>query len=200
VIRAADQDRPDVTEKRAAHASRMPGLDPAKLVFLDETGANTKMTRRYGRAPRGERLVAAIPHGHWKTTTFVAALRSDGLVAPMVIDGAMTGDLFVAYTEQVLVPTLRPGDIVVLDNLSSHKRVAAVRAIEAAGCSVVYLPPYSPDFNPIELAFAKIKARLRAAELRTIDKIERFFGTVHEAFTPEECTNYIRHAGYAATH
>ena len=129
----------------------------------------------------------------------VAALRADGLVAPMVIDGAMSGDLFVAYVEQVLVPTLRAGDIVLMDNLSSHKRVAGVRAIQEAGCSVVYLPPYSPDYNPIELAFAKVKARLRAAELRTVDKIERFFGTVHEAFTPGECGNYIRHAGYNAT-
>lgn len=187
-------------EKRAAWAARMPGLDPAKLVFLDETGANTKMTRRYGRAPRGERVIDAVPHGHWKTTTFVAALRADGLVAPMVIDGAMNGDVFVAYAEQVLVPTLRPGDTVVMDNLSSHKRVAAVRAIERAGCSVVYLPPYSPDYNPIELAFAKIKARLRAAELRTIDKIEAFFGRVHDEFTTNECRNYIRHAGYTATH
>ena len=117
----------------------------------------------------------------------------------MVLDGAMTGDVFVAYAEQVLVPTLRPGDIVVMDNLASHKRAAAVRAIEKAGCSVCYLPPYSPDYNPIELAFAKVKARLRAAELRTIDKVEAFFGTVHEAFTPDECRNYLRHAGYTAT-
>ncbi len=186
--------------KRADWAEEVPGLDPAKLVFLDETGANTKMTRRYGRAPRGQRVVGRVPHGHWKTTTFVAGLRAEGLIAPMVIDGAMNGDLFVAYAQQVLVPTLRAGDIVVLDNLSSHKRVAAVRAIEGAGCSVVYLPPYSPDLNPIELAFAKIKARLRAAELRTIDKVENFFGTVHEAFTPEECRGYIRHSGYTATH
>ena len=186
-------------EKRAAWHERMPGLDPEKLVFIDETGANTKMTRRYGRAPRSERLVEAVPHGHWKTTTFVAALRSEGLVAPMVIDGAMNGDVFVAYAEQVLVPTLRAGDVVVMDNLASHKRVAAVRAIERAGGSVVYLPPYSPDYNPIELAFAKIKARLRAAELRTIERVEDFFGTVHDTFTPDECGNYIRHAGYTAT-
>lgn len=186
-------------EKRRAWRERMPGLDPKKLVFIDETGANTKMTRRYGRAPRGQRLVDAVPHGHWKTTTFVAALRSEGLVAPMVIDGAMNGDLFVAYAQQVLVPTLQAGDIVVMDNLASHKRVAAVRAIERAGGSVVYLPPYSPDYNPIELAFAKIKARLRAAELRTIDRVEDFFGTVHDAFTTDECRNYIRHAGYTAT-
>jgi transposase len=199
VIRAAEQDRPDVAERRRAWAGRVPGLDPTKLVFIDETGANTKMTRRYGRAPRGERVVGRVPHGHWKTTTFVAGLRTDGLTAPMVIDGAMNGDVFVAYAEQVLAPTLRPGDVVVLDNLSSHRRVAAVRAIERAGCSVVYLPPYSPDLNPIELAFAKIKARLRSAELRTIDKVENFFGTVHEAFTSDECRGYIRHAGYAAT-
>jgi transposase len=177
----------------------MPGLDPKRLVFIDETGANTKMTRRYGRAPRGQRLVDAVPHGHWKTTTFVTALRAEGLVAPMVIDGAMNGDLFVAYAEQVLVPTLRPGDIVMMDNLASHKRVAAVRAIEQAGGCVVYLPPYSPDYNPIEQAFAKVKARLRAAELRTIDRVEDFFGTIHDAFTTDECSNYIRHAGYTAT-
>lgn len=185
-------------QKREAWAEKIPGLDPAKVVFIDETGANTKMTRRYGRAAVGERVVGIVPHGHWKTTTFVAALRADGLVAPMVIDGAMNGDLFVAYAEQVLVPTLRPGDVVVLDNLSSHKRVAAVRAIERAGCSVVYLPPYSPDYNPIELAFAKVKARLRAAELRTVDKIETFFGRVHDEFGAEECRNYLRHCGYAA--
>ncbi len=185
-------------EKRRVWAERMPGLDPKKLVFIDETGANTKMTRRYGRAPVGQRVVGRVPHGHWKTTTFVAAMRADGLTAPMVIDGAMNGDLFVAYTQQVLAPTLRPGDVVVLDNLASHKRVAAVRAIEGAGCTVAYLPPYSPDYNPIELAFAKIKAKLRAAELRTIDKVEDFFGTAHDAFTNDECRNYIRHAGYTA--
>jgi transposase len=117
----------------------------------------------------------------------------------MVLDGAMTGDVFVAYAEQVLVPTLRPGDIVVMDNLASHKRAAAVRAIEGAGCSVCYLPPYSPDYNPIELAFAKVKARLRAAELRTIDKIEAFFGRVQDEFSKDECRNYLRHCGYAAT-
>jgi transposase len=198
VIQAAEQDRPDVAEKRRAWAQRVPGLDPHKLVFIDETGANTKMTRRYGRAPRGQRVIGRVPHGHWKTTTFVAALRADGLVAPMVIDGAMTGDLFVAYVRQVLVPELRAGDVVVMDNLASHKRVAAVRAIEAAGASVAYLPPYSPDLNPIELAFAKIKARLRAAELRTIDRVENFFGTVHADFTTDECRGYIRHAGYTA--
>jgi transposase len=199
VVQAAEQDRVDVKEKRRVGRERMPGLDPKKLVFIDETGANTKMTRRYGHAPVGQRVVGRVPYGHWKTTTFVAALRSEGLVAPMVIDGAMNGDPFVAYTRQVLAPTLVAGDIVVMDNLASHKRAAAVRAIEEAGCTVAYLPPYSPDYNPIELAFAKIKARLRAAELRTIDKVEDFFGTVHDHFTKDECQNYIRHAGYTAT-
>ena len=157
------------------------------------------MARRYGRAPRGQRLVGAVPHGHWKVTTFVAALGLAGLTAPMVIDGAMNGDLFMAYVEQVLVPSLAAGDVVVMDNLSSHKRARVRELIEAAGCTLLYLPPYSPDLNPIELAFAKVKARLRAAELRTIDRVEDFFGTVHEAFTADECRNYIRHAGYAAT-
>lgn len=188
-----------MNEKRAAHAARMPGLDPARLVFIDETGADTKMTRRYGRGPRGGRVADAVPDGRRKAATFVAAPRADGPTAPVVIGGATNGDVFVAHAEQVLVPTLRPGDIVAMDDLSSHERVAAVRAIERAGCAVVYLPPYSPDDNPIELAFAKIKARLRAAEPRTIDKIEAFFGRVHDEFTSDECGNYIRHAGYAAT-
>jgi transposase len=188
-----------VRQKRVAWAQRMPALDPATLVFIDETSANTQMTRRYGRCPAGERLVCPVPHGHGKTTTFVAALRSEDLVALMVVDGARNGDLFVAYAQQVLVPTLRPGDAVVMDNLARHKRVGAVRVIERAGCSVAYPPPNSPDFNPIEQAFAKVKARLRAAELRTIDKVEGSFGTIHEAFPPTECGNYIRHAGYDAT-
>jgi transposase len=188
-----------VRAKREAWAGRVPGLDPEKVVFIDETSANTQMTRRYGRAAVGERVVGVVPHGHWKTTTFVAALRADGLVAPMVIDGALNGDLFVAYAEQVLVPALRPGDVVVLDNLQAHKRAGAVRAIERAGASVAYLPPYSPDLNPIELAFAKIKSRLRAAELRTVDGIERFFGRAHDEFSAGECRNYLRHCGYVAT-
>jgi transposase len=143
-------------------------LDPDKLVFIDETGATTKMARLRGRAPRGERCRAAVPHGHWKTTTFTAGLRLDGLSAPFVLDGPMDGDAFRAYLDQVLAPELRPGDIVVLDNLPAH-RVSGVReAIEAAGASLLYLPPYSPDFNPIEMAFAKLKALLRAAAPRTI--------------------------------
>jgi transposase len=157
------------------------------------------MTRRYGRSRRGQRLVCPVPHGHWKTTTFVAALGLEGMTAPLVIDGAMTGDLFVAYIEQVLVPVLQPGDMVVMDNLACHKRARVRQAIEAAGCQLVYLPPYSPDLNPIELAFSKLKALLRKAGLRTVDGLWSFLGHALDAFAPDECRNYFRHCGYAAT-
>jgi transposase len=167
-------------------------------VFVDETWASTAMHRRYGRSPKGRRLVCPVPHGHWKTTTFVAALRAGGLTAPVVIDGAMTGDLFVAYVEQQLAPTLRPGDVVVLDNLAAHKRPAARAAVEAAGAELRFLPPYSPDLNPIELAFSKLKALLRSAGKRTVDDLWTFLGQSLDAFTPAECQNYLRHAGYPA--
>jgi transposase len=168
-------------------------------VFVDETWASTNMARRYGRAPIGERLVDAVAHGHWQTTTLVAALRVEGLMAPMVIDGAMNGDLFVAYVEQVLRPALRPGDVVVMDNLSSHKRAKVRELIEGAGCWLEYLPPYSPDFNPIELVFAKLKALLRKAGKRTVDALWEFLGQALDAFAPAECRNYFRHCGYLAT-
>ena len=168
-------------------------------MFLDETWATTNMARRYGRSPSGTRLVMPVPHGHWKTTTFVAALGADGLGAPMVLDGAINGDAFVAYVEQVLVPTLRAGDIVVMDNLSSHKRAEVRAAIEGAGGTLRYLPPYSPDLNPIELAFAKLKALLRQAGRRTVEGLWRFLGQALDAFSPQECQNYIRHCGYTGT-
>ena len=182
--------------RRVAWVADQPALCPEKLVFVDETWASTNMARRYGRCARGQRLVCPVPHGHWKTTTFVAALRADGLTAPMVIDGALTGDLFVAYVEQVLVPTLRAGDVVVMDNLICHKRVGVARAIEGAGCTVRYLPPYSPDLNPIELAFSKLKGLLRSAGKRTIDGLWDFLGQALDAFAPDECRRYLRHAGY----
>jgi transposase len=185
-----------VKKKRDDWKAAQPPLDPEKLVFIDETWASTNMARRYGRCPRGQRLVCPVPYGHWKTTTFVAALRADGLTAPMVIDGALTGDLFVAYVEQVLVPGLRAGDVVVMDNLQCHKRAGVARAITAAGCSVLYLPPYSPDLNPIELAFSKLKGLLRSAGKRTIDGLWEFLGQALDAFAPDECRRYIRHAGY----
>ena len=148
---------------REAWQESQPWMDPRRLVFIDETWAATNMARRYGRAPAGERLVEPVPHGHWKVTTFVAALRHDGMVAPMVCDGAINGDLFVAYVEQCLVPGLRPCDVVVMDNLSSHKRKEVRELIEGAGCTLWYLPPYSPDLSPIENAFSKLKALLRGA-------------------------------------
>jgi transposase len=157
------------------------------------------MARRYGRAPRGQRLVCAVPHGHWQTTTFVAALGVAGLTAPMVTDGAMNGDLFEAYVEQVLVPSLEAGDVVVMDNLSSHKRARVRERIEGAGCTLLYLPPYSPDLNPIELAFAKLKALLRKAGKRTVEGLWEFLGQALDAFSPAECRNYFRHCGYDGT-
>lgn len=167
------------------------------LAFVDETGATTNMARRYGRARRGERVVAAVPWGHWKTTTFLAALRHDRIDAPCVFDGPINGARFRAWVEQALVPTLAPGDIVVMDNLSSHK-VAGIRAaIEAAGASLLYLPPYSPDLNPIEQLFAKLKALLRTAAARTIEQLWSAIGTALDAFQPAECSNYINDAGYS---
>jgi transposase len=197
VLRASERDRPDVKAKREAWPQLVGWLDPARLVFVDETWAATNMARRYGRSPKGEPLVCDVPHGHWKTTTFVAALRRDGLAAPVVVDGAMTGDLFVAYVEQQLVPTLKPGDVVVMDNLSSHKRAGVRAAIEAAGCRLEFLPPYSPDLNPIERAFAKLKAMLRKAGKRTVDALWRFLGEALDAYSAQECANYFRHCGYS---
>jgi transposase len=188
-----------VKARRDAWRAGQPALDVDRLVFIDETWASTNMARRYGRAPIGERLVDAVPYGHWQTTTLVAALRVDGLTAPMVIDGAINGDLFVAYLEQVLGPTLRSGDVVVLDNLSSHKRAEVRTLLEGAGCRLVYLPPYSPDFNPIELAFAKLKTLLRKARQRTRDDLWDFLGQAMDAFAPDECENYFWHCGYYAT-
>lgn len=167
-----------------------------RLVFIDETWATTNMTPRYGRCRRGARLVAAVPHGHWKTTTFIGALRVGGLTAPAVIDGAINGDIFLAYVHQVLVPTLQPGDIVVMDNLSSHKVAGVLEAITAAGAQLRYLPAYSPDLNPIEQLFAKLKALLRKIAARTVEALWTAIGQLVSAFQPGECANYFRHAGY----
>lgn len=174
-------------------------LDPERLIFIDETSASTKMGRLYGRAPKGERCLAAIPHGHWKTTTFTAGLRIGGLAAPFVLDGPMDGDAFRAYVEQVLVADLTRGDVVVMDNLPAHKVHGVRQAIEAAGATLMYLPAYSPDFNPIEMAFSKFKALLRAAAARTIDDLWEAISLALDAFTPSECQNYFAAAGYDAT-
>ena len=154
------------------------------------------MARLRGRAARGERCRADVPHGHWKTTTFTAGLRLDGLSAPMLLDGPMDGDAFHAYVIHVLVPELTPGDIVVMDNLPAHKVSGVRHAIEAAGASLLYLPPYSPDFNPIEMAFSKLKAILRKAAARTIDNLWQVIAKAIDDFTPTECRNYFKHAGY----
>jgi putative transposase len=156
------------------------------------------MTRLRGRAPRGQRLVAAVPHGHWKTSTFVAALRTSGLTAPLIVDGAMNGEVFRAYVEQILAPTLQPGDIVIMDNLSSHKVAGVREAIKRRGATLVYLPPYSPDLNPIEQAFAKIKHWMRAAQKRTVEDAWRHIGDLIASIDPHECANYFANAGYAS--
>ncbi|MEO6783470.1 MAG: IS630 family transposase [Bradyrhizobium sp.] len=197
--RAAEQDRPDVAAARSTWADNQPKLDPDRLVFIDETGTSTKMARLRGRAPRGERLVGKIPHGHWKTTTFVAGLRSTALTAPCVIDGPMNGNAFLAYVEHVLAPTLKPGDVVVLDNLSAHKVPGIREAVEATGARLLYLPPYSPDFNPIEQLFAKLKALLRKAAERSVESLWNRIACLLDAFQPDECANYFRNSGYASS-
>jgi transposase len=186
-----------VAEKRVQWRQNQPLLDPSRLVFLDETGTATDMARPRGRGPRNKRVVGKVPYGHWKTTTFVAALRNDALTAPFVVDKPMNGIIFRTYIEQCLVPTLRPGDIVVMDNLAAHKVVGIRQAIEAAGAMLLYLPPYSPDLNPIEQLFAKLKALLQKAAERTVSSLWDKIGDLTAAFSPSECANYFRHAGYA---
>ena len=170
-----------------------------QYVFLDECGVTTDLLRRYGRSPRGVRLHDHTPCGHWETHTVIAALRLEGLGASAVFDGPIDNPTFLAYVEQVLVPTLRAGDVVVLDNLVVHKQPAVRTAIEQAGASIRFLPPYSPDFNPIELAFAKLKAFLRAARPRTFDHVCELMAAALGLFMPDECANYVRHCGYRLT-
>jgi transposase len=174
-------------------------LDPARLVFIDETATSTNMVRVRGRCARGERLVASVPHGHWKTITFLAGLRHDGIVAPFVIDGAMNGPAFLAYVEQCLAPSLGRGDVVIMDNLPTHKVAGVIEAIEAVGASVLYLPSYSPDLNPIEQFFSKLKALLRKAAERTIRDLWRRIRLLLRTVSEDECTNFFRHAGYVST-
>jgi len=173
-------------------------FDPARLVFIDETSTNTAMVRLRGRCPRGIRLIDHVPHGHWKTITFVAGLRRRAMVAPFVLDGPMNAVSFMAYLEQCLVPTLKRGDTVMMDSLPVHKVPGVREVIQAAGATLRYLPKYSPDLNPIEMAFSKLKAHLRKAAERTIPRLSRRIGTLMTAFSPQECTNYFKHAGYAS--
>ena len=195
-LHAAEQNREDVAKARVAWRESQSTLNSGRLIFIDETWAKTNMVRPRGRTERGTRLIDTTPHGHWKTSTFIAALTEDGLVAPGVFDGAINGDLFLAYVEQILVPTLKVGDIVIMDNLSSHKKAAVGRAIEDAGATLLFLPPYSPDLNPIEQVFAKLKSLLRAKALRTVDALWKALGSISDCVSPQECKNFIRHAGY----
>jgi transposase len=197
-VHASEQQRADVAEARERWRRDQASFEPSRLVFIDETGTSTNMARTRGRARRGARLIGRVPHGHWKTTTFVAGLRCSEITAPFVIDRPMNGAIFLAYIHQCLVPTLTRGDIVVMDNLSSHKVAGVREAIEAAGATLRYLPPYSPDLNPIELVFAKLKALLRKAAERSVDALWHRIGTLLDAFTPGECANYLRHDGYTA--
>jgi transposase len=174
-------------------------MDPARFVFLDETGTATNMARRYGRCPASERLVAAVPHGHWYATTFVAGLRQSGITAPLVLDRLMTGAAFRADVAQFLAPTLAPGDVVVLDNLAAHKVEGIAQAIATAGASLLYLPPYSPDLNPIEQLFAKLKALLRKAAARPKEALWSTIGTLIATVPASECANYLRNCGYGST-
>jgi transposase len=195
-LRAAEQDRADIAQARDEWRAGQPDLNPEDLVFIDETGAKTNLTRLYGRAPRGQRLVAPVPHGHWMTTTFVAALRHDEITAPCVFDGPMDGASFLIYVEHFLAPTLRRGDVVVMDNLASHKVAGVKETIEGAGATLRYLPAYSPDLNPIEQAFAKLKAALRKAAARTFDALVEAIAQALADFTAQECANYIANSGY----
>jgi transposase len=188
-----------VTRARRRWMREQGMFDPARLVFVDETCTSTNMVRLRGRAPRGERLIGYAPHGHWKTITFVAGLRQRGIVAPFVLEGAMNGPMFLAYVKQCLAPTLKHGEIVIIDNLPVHKVAGIEEAIEAVGARLVYLPPYSPDLNPIEMAFSKFKAHLRKAAEHTIAHLLRRIGRIVTDFSAQECRNLFRHAGYVRT-
>ena len=200
-IHAAEQDRPDVAARRAewtgAQSSAESSLDAKRLIFIDETWAKTNMTRLRGRSPRGERLIAKVPHGHWMTTTLIAALGVEGVRCSTVVDGPVNGDIFGAFVEQVLLPELRPGDIVVMDNLSSHKSVRVRRLIESRGAELVFLPPYSPDLNPIEMVFAKIKQTLRSLACRTTEQLWETMQSVLDKVSPSDALNCYKHCGYS---
>ena len=198
---ATEAGRDDVVaERRVWRGNRQPRMrqEPHRLAFIDETATTTKMTRLRGRARRGQRFKARAPFGHWGTQTFIAALRCDGLTAPWIINGPMNRQIFETYVETQLAPTLQPGDVVILDNLSSHKSEKAKAILKERGAWFLFLPPYSPDLNPIEMAFAKLKAHLRRIGARTIDELWKAVGNICDLYSPEECWNYLKHAGYVS--
>jgi transposase len=194
---AGERDRPDVARRRAQWTKYQDRIEAERLVFIDETWTKTNMAPLRGWAPRGTRLITKVPHGHWKTTTFLAALRHDRIEAPWLLEGPIDGETFGTYVEEVLLPTLRPGDIVIMDNLGSHKGKAVRQLIRSAGAKLFFLPKYSPDLNPIEQVFAKLKHLLRKAAARTVQTICAAIGELLGNFTPAECANYFRNSGYA---
>jgi transposase len=198
-LHAAEQDRPDVAERHATWHGELKDVDPDKLVFLDESGSQTDMTRTRGRAPRGQRVVAKVPAGHWKIVTTISAVRTSGPFAAATIVGATDSDVFRAYIREVLVPQLRSGDVVVMDNLTPHKASGVREAIESVGAQLRYLPPYSPDFNPIENMWSKVKGTLRTLAARSIDSLHEAIGAALSTVTPRDCVGFFRHCGYPAT-
>ena len=195
-LHASEQSSPEVAQARATWAAGQPTLAAGRLIFLDETSATTDMTPTRGRSPKGQRCVGHAPGGHWHTTTLVCAMSAQGLLAPLVLDGPINGEAFGAWVQQFLAPELRPGDIVVMDNLGSHKVTGVREAIEGTGATLRYLPPYSPDYNPIEKVFSKLKTLLRKAQARTVEKLWNTIGSLLGQFSGGECENYIRHCGY----
>ena len=195
---AVEQNRPDVARRRVRWKKYQGLVDPTRLVFIDETWAKTNMTRTCGWHQRGKPLVAKVPHGHWKTMTVLAGLRHDRITAPFVLDGPINGDAFKIYVEQVLAPTLKPGDIVVMDNLGSHKSGKVRQLIRNAGARLLFLPPYSPDLNPIEQVFSKLKTLLRKADERSVEGVWKRIGSLLGHFKPNECANYLRNSGYSS--
>jgi transposase len=193
---AGERDRPDVARRRAQWIKYQDRVDPSRLVFIDETWTKTNMAPLYGWAPCGMRLVTKVPHGHWNTTTFLAALRHDRIEAPWLFEGPINGESFAIYVEKVLLPTLRPGDIVIMDNLGSHKSKIVRRLIRSVGAKLLFLPKYSPDLNPIEQVFAKLKHLLRKAAARTVEAVCAAIGELLAAFTKDECANYFKNSGY----
>jgi transposase len=194
---ASERDRPDIARRRAQWTKYQGRIEAERLVFIDETWTKTNMAPLRGWAPRGMRLKAKVPHGRWKTTTFIAALRHDRIDAPWVLDGPIDGESFQTYIAKALLPTLKPGDIVIMDNLGSHKGNLVRRLIRSAGAKLIFLPKYSPDLNPIEQVFAKLKHLLRKAAARTVEAVYAAIGRLLKAFTPQECANYFENAGYA---
>lgn len=197
-MRPAEQTRPDIAFKRERWKRHQSSIDADRLVFIDETWVKTNMAPLYGWGPHSERLEGLVPHGHWQTLTFIGALRCDRLTAPWLVDGPINGEIFTTYVEMVLVPTLAPGDVVILDNLGSHKGKAVRRAIREAGAHLIFLPPYSPDLNPIEQLFAKLKHWLKAAQSRSIDTACTSIAEILDTLSSTECANYLRNAGYAS--